>query len=362
MDPRAVAERALRLFFVARPPSPRGGAAEELARLLRDASARALRVVERFSRDRRAHDRLGLPFADLRVEDLDGLAAEPAPMGLLAMATMARSGYVRQAAIQRLDEHVEPLTFGLLLSRLNDPVRFVAAAADAALRRHLVHLQPVGLVRYLPLLDALDSWKRSRDHAIVPLVEARLESLAGAAALREATTDRDVDLRLAALRRQARQTEGHVLEAVLRDALGARDPRVRLWAAQAASDAADEVRDALLPVMADNRTPAIRLTALRAMRRSATHEHRLVRACFDPNANVRLYARLAVRDRRLDHAARARSILRDADAPKGDLVGALAVLSDLGTREDLALVRPFADDGRASVAAEAERTVALLTA
>lgn len=77
---------------------------------------------------------------------------------------------------------------------------------------------------------------------------------------------------------------------------------------------------------------------------------------------MRFYARKYLRSlgARLDQRAIALEILDRPGASRAELVGALATLSELGRAEDAAAVERFLDAGRATVAREARRTMAML--
>ncbi|WP_437939417.1 hypothetical protein [Sorangium sp. So ce341] len=139
-------------------------------------------------------------------------------------------------------------------------------------------------------------------------------------------------------------------------------PPVRRWAGRTALAVVPQHElEPLLRLLADNRSPSLRLLALREYRRRADAD-RIEAACLDGNANVRFYARRYLRKlhRRVDQRDHALAILASSAGQTAQLVGALAVLSEFGREQDRPLLETFVRDKRARVAAEAARTLRLL--
>lgn len=122
-----------------------------------------------------------------------------------------------------------------------------------------------------------------------------------------------------------------------------------------------EVWGALAPVLEESRLVMARVTALRFYAELCAADACFERALLDHNATVRLEARTRLRQRHPDApVGRAHELARAALAHESDparLIGALGVLSDMGTAEDVALVRAFCTHARARVRHEAARTL-----
>lgn len=116
--------------------------------------------------------------------------------------------------------------------------------------------------------------------------------------------------------------------------------------------------------MWEDDSPRIREIALRYLRRREDGARHVETAVFDPNAGVRHHARrYATRAAlHIPYRARALAVLADDSAGRRAIVGALALLSDHGTREDGARVRRFLDYSHRDVRREARRTLSLLEA
>lgn len=82
--------------------------------------------------------------------------------------------------------------------------------------------------------------------------------------------------------------------------------------------------------------------------------------CLDGNAVVRFEARCQLRERGDGVDFRALALQRLEEGERDELVGALAVLSDIGRREDIERVRGFLEHPVRRVAAEARRTLGIL--
>ena len=330
--------------------------------IVREAPTRSLWAVDRELRGSSSALLHGVP-----PRQVAALAAGSGGLGALALLSMQRNGYTRQAAVSWLGPIVDPLVLRLLLLRLNDVVSNVTDAAMDAVRGWLDVRKASALVAALPLLDTMTNTVRAARSGIAERARQVLAlSNPGAArallaAAREAS-DEDVR-RLAILRLVDGSTE-QAIEAV-RLGLADRSPRVRLatgrWLGGARRPIA--VRAAVVPLMEANPSPTLRLLALRLRRGDASEAaHQAVLArCLDGNAVVRFEARCQMRERGDGVDFRALALERLAEGSERDeLVGALAVLSDIGRREDIETVRRFLEHPVRRVAAEAERTLGIL--
>jgi hypothetical protein len=344
-------------------------AGERIESLLAASPVGIVASLDRAFRDRRLHRELGARFLEVNLDDLQSIAS--ADRTALWVASLLRNGYIRQFAVGRLASHLDSLSSAFIIHRLSDPVPEVSSAASEILEQRLQPERAESLVCCLPLVDRLQSWERGSDPRLHEL-EALLQSEEPRcrAALRRAARATDSELRRAACRRLVRVHAGTpAIREALEAALDDRHPRTRRWAASVLFNrklTPVAVATALLPRLAGDRAPEVRLVALRLRARSTDATRaaaQLAGAAFDANAAVRFFARrfLARRDQRLDLRGRALQIL-SSETSRVELVGALAALSDLGRVEDIAAVEHFLRDPRPSVAREARRTLGLLRA
>lgn len=344
-------------------------AAVTLAEVVRLSPALLVPALDRAFRDEALHRRLGLRFLDLEppaLARLDRLGPERS--AALGVASLVRSGYTREAAVQRLSALVDATSTAFLINRLNDYVAAIPRLAWDALQRRLVARNAALFVRCLPLIDRMSEWVRAgaqqRDHLrgllLAPHPEVRAALWDGARG-RDPAVSRSACALLATIHRGCPE-----MQAILELALAARDPQTRRWAAAVATapdTTPTEVLHAVLPRLERDRSPAIRRTALFARARQGDRDG-MVRAAFDTSADVRHHARvlLAGSFGAVDYRGLALASLSRSAPARTEALAALATLSDFGRAEDIARVEPFADDPRPSVAAEARRTLALLRA
>lgn len=341
-------------------------AGEAAEAVVRGAPSRSLWAVDRELRGTGAWSSAGVP-----PERVDALASGGGGLGALALLSMQRNGYTREIGVCRLAAIEDPLVLRLLLLRLNDVVRNVAEAAMDAVRGWLDVRRVDAIVAALPLLETMAHTVRAARSGIAERAE-RVLGAAGPAVRRAlwaaARGARDEDVRRLAILRLAAGSDEDAIEAV-RLGLADRSPRVRLVTARwlAAARRSGAVQEAVLPMLEENPSPMIRLLAVRLRRGDASDEaHRAVlRRCLDGNAVVRFEARCELRRRGdgVDFRALALERLRAREresSGRDELVGALAVLSDIGRREDMELVRAFLGHPVRRVAAEARRTLGVL--
>lgn len=360
-SPARVAARLLPLLDQDDPAVARA-AGEAAEVVVRHAPSRSLWAVDRELRGTGLSTFHGVP-----PRRVDALTSGPGGLGVLALLSMQRNGYTREAAVCRLMHVEDPLVLRLLLLRLNDVVRNVTDAAMEAVRGWLDLRRVDAIVAALPLLETMASTVRAARSGIAERAE-RVLGAAGAGVRRAlwaaASESKDEDVRRLVILRLVEGSDEDASEAV-RLGLADRSPRVRLatsrWLASARRPAA--VYAAVLPLLDDNPSPTIRRLAVRLRRGDPSEEaHRAVLArCLDGNAVVRFEARCQLRQRGDGVDFRALALQRLGEARERDeLVGALAVLSDIGRREDIERVRTFQDHPVRRVAAEARRTLGIL--
>jgi hypothetical protein len=285
--------------------------------------------------------------------------AELADLGVggLGLLSMQRNGYVRQDAMEALARRNGPLVLRLLLIRCNDVVPTIAEAARRAVQPRLHMLDD--LVEALPLLHAMRSMVRAATTGFPDEAESIL--LADRRQTKEAlrggldSTDPQVRrLAIGLLLRMASEAPD-----AMRRGLADRDPVVRLDTARRVSgkhvDTA--LQRSALAHLADNASPSVRLLGLQVARRHGVPEPVLA-AVFDNVAAVRHRARRYLAKMGLKVDVRGRALARLSDG--ATCLSALATLSDVGRREDRALIEPFTRHPRRRIAQEAGRTLRLL--
>jgi hypothetical protein len=137
-------------------------AAAAIDECLRAAPLGLSSALDRAFRDRNLHRSLGLNFITLhpaQVARLDALG--PLRPTALAIASMVRSGHVREAAVRGLCEHDDPVVLAFLLNRLNDYVGGIARIAWAGLEQRMRPSHAALFVRCLPLLGRMNLWVRA---------------------------------------------------------------------------------------------------------------------------------------------------------------------------------------------------------
>ncbi len=284
-----------------------------------------------------------------RSVEFDGFGA--GPLGLLSMQ---RDGYVRQAATEALRDLDGPLVLRLLLLRCNDVVEPVAEVARDAVESRLHGLDDI--VAALPLLHAMRSMVRAANTGFPDRVESELLSghAKARSALQRSLDAPDPDLRRHGLRLLLRipAEAPDAMRAGLADA----DPVVRLetarWVSGKHADA--ELQSAALPFLIENASPTVRMLGLQVARRLEATEP-IREAVFDATAPVRHRARRYASKLGLSLDVRAEALARLSTA--ATCLGALATLSDVGRSEDHAVIEPFAEHPRRSIAREARRTL-----
>ncbi len=339
-------------------------AAAAIDERLRAAPVGLSSALDRGFRDRNLHRRLGLNFITLVPAQLARLdALGPLRPTALAIASLVRSGHVREAAVRGLCEQDDPVVLAFLLNRLNDYVGGIARVAWAGLEMRMRPSHAALFVRCLPLLGRMNLWVRADAARRERLHEFLLQPHASCRrALWDGLRDRDSEVcrQSAALLLRVHRGRPEMQE-VLAAALAARDPRTRRWAAKVAIDERCTPRAVLLvltPRLELDRAPAIRSVALEAYALQRDREG-IARATFDTHASVRYRARTVLADRfePLDYRGIALATLTSTEPARQALISALATLSDFGRAEDIPAVAAYGEDPRPTVAREARRTL-----
>jgi hypothetical protein len=247
------------------------------------------------------------------------------------MLSFHRSGYEREAAVQRLAQCTTGAELPYLLLRLKD---WVPQVRDAAERAVAERIRP----EYLPHF--------ARNFILVrePLLH-RLRTLLDDPILPQLLPTAPRSLIRFLLEHSAN------VAPVVRSALTHADDLVRTWAVRHVSRVLPpEEALATLARLASDRAPAVRREAL--SRLPADARPFFERALFDCSAAVRQVARSALHD--VDVAARYRDALTTAHPV------ALTALSEVGSAADAALIVPFLSHERAAVRRAAVRSASRL--
>ena len=283
--------------------------------------------------------------------DLRHLKQGPANWASLAVLSMHGSGYVREAALQRLAELRGGTELPYLFIRLNDWVAEIREFAESAVSERLTLKDAAGLVHLLPLVGRISHWSRaarnleSRIRAVLSSADSRLALLAGARAKDLAVRRQAVSLLI--------EAGGESMAAVLQTALHDKDVVVRTRAAAAAREALDgEQLRAALEQMGRNRAARVRQEALIGWVRRFPEESqdRLIDALLDRLAAARGLAQYELRTRGFDVVEFYRRRISEASSPEPE---AIAGLGEVGTAEESRLVIPYLSsvDGRTRGAA-----------
>lgn len=361
-----VAVALTRVVFGASDWNRARAAERHVRRLLLTARARSIRALEREYRSRRFFTAFGADATVSRASFAVWRGLGDSALGALAIGSVQRTGWVREQAVAELGVSRAAPACGLLLVRLNDPVRAIIRRARQALESWLSFDHLDTLARYLPLVDGMTTWIRTaRAKDDIPQRIYRLLA-AHPRVLITHTSDDDPDVRHSCYQLIFRTRRGQPdIARFLRAALGDRAPGIRHLAAERILDPSwtpTSIRPALLADMGADRSPRIRARALRWLAKQPDAEAHVRRAVFDRNANVRFLARRYARRLELgiQYRARAMDALTDETSDRDALVAALATLSDHGRQADCGAVIPFLTHPLIRVRKEAQRTARIL--
>ncbi|HSM91279.1 MAG TPA: hypothetical protein VLT47_00240 [Anaeromyxobacteraceae bacterium] len=274
----------------------------------------------------------------------------PKPASAAGLASLHPSGFVREAAVERLAASDDPLALPFLLIRANDWVAPVQSAAVAGIEAMLSRRGAGPFVPWLTLVDRLTGVGRN---SLRPLAERILGALAapGAAdALREGcrSSSRGVRRRCVGIALAAKTFD---LSPVVRAGLDDPDPVVRTLVAKGAAKALrwTDLEPLVEPMLAST-TPAARYAALDILwtHRRAEAREVLERFLADPHSHVRGTARWLLKSQPgFDAAAAQRAAL--SRASNADLPGALEGLGEVGEAGDAGRALPYLAHPRARV-------------
>lgn len=285
------------------------------------------------------------------------------PTRIWAFFTMHRSGFIREAAIQRIaSDRNDALVLSFLLLRLSDWVEQVRAAATFAVQDRL---NEANANEWTPVLGLIhDLRARSRfDHQWIDDSVARL-FLAPESRdlLRQIVSSDDRRASRWALAQVARLPDSEQTE-FIRLGLASRDPLTRRGAARRAIQWIEcPDRLALLESLRRDSTMDIRRDVLYADLKGPREAlaRRLTAALLDQHSSMRSAARFYLRDAGIPTDARAIYLEALASTAKSPLSAAIAGLGESGSSADIAALLPYLNDRRASIAAAAVRAIATI--
>jgi HEAT repeat protein len=286
-----------------------------------------------------------------------------AEVSVVGVASFHRSGYVRAAAVARLDTLAGGRELPFLLIRRNDWVDSVADRARAAVERRLGPQYAPALVDALPILLRLAVSTRREHGDLLDRVYALLRAPEQREALARGLEAPDRATRRASFR-LAQESAGEELAAVLQRALRDPDPTIRL---RGVADARRRLNEAELvalvaAALADPFPPVRREGLVAAAERlPGSVDGWLRTGLLDRSRVVREAARFYLR--RLGSLTNFVDFYRERlqrGAPARELPIVVAGLGETGTRGDAELLVPYLTHDRAAARRDAVRALAAL--
>jgi HEAT repeat protein len=286
---------------------------------------------------------------------------------VIGMASFHSSGWVREAAVTRLDAIATGAELPFLLLRLNDWVEPVAQCAEQAVRRRLTVQFADAFVHCLPLLRRLEINHRRDHRAMLRSVVGLLKEPACRLVVKRGLKSTDV-LGRRLLFEVARERQDVDKAALLRRALRDSDTVIRLAAARdACATMSPGALEDVLPRIIGDPYPRIRREGVGAAAGLAgEHGQRVLRAALlDRNQVVREIARFCLLRRRelRDFARFYRERIENGmgtDVSAAGLAIAIAGLGETGVEEDAARLVPFLDHAQPAVRRASIRAIASL--
>ena len=355
-------------FAFGRSAAVRQAAAKVLDRVLETSTPAELIELDKVCRQRTG------PYTARAMNDWDALTPRrlsllhklgrltPSSLGL---ASFHGNGYLREAAISRLDASSGGNELPFLLVRLNDWVPSVAQRARVAVERRIVPSYAAAWLAWAPLLlrlgpstrrPAADLSERVLD--LLLAVEQRPVLLASLSSGNRLT--RRFALRLLHRVQSSPQDRAGIVMTAARN----RDTVLRLQAVAYAQEhlSTEELAHAIPPMLADRYSP-VRRAAVDAAAERLGHlaSGWLVNALGDRASTVREVARyhLERRGELTDFASHYRHELGAASTAPA-LSVAVAGVGETGTRADAVLLVPFLDHKSAGVRRSVARALAML--
>lgn len=284
-----------------------------------------------------------------------------ASVSLLGMASFHQNGYVREAAIKRLDLITSGAELPFLILRLNDWVSNVRDAAYEAIRTRLKPEYCRSFIANLALVSRLEEAGRNDHKSLIQAINELLQSAECRNALLESMKSEDRFIRRASFRLALNSTKSALPE-IVRQALNDQDTVIRLWAAQTVSSAFEGATlDHFLELMKRDRLMPVRREALRinVKRGSPGLLTELRSALLDPHASMREEARYHLRKiDSMDVAAFYRQHVLGGEGLT--LYAAISGLGETGASADDHLIVPYTSHPASRIRRAAIRTLAKL--
>jgi HEAT repeat protein len=262
---------------------------------------------------------------------------------VLGMASFHESGYIREAALKRLDRTSGGKELPYLLLRLNDWVPNVRRAAQQAIDTRLHARYARSFMAYLPLLARLKQTERTDHRQLVNTIEKLLKSVESRNALLEGLNWPDC-LSRRLIFSLAFDAIGLEQSSVMERALADQDTVIRLWAARKiALEFEDAQLDKFLALMKDDRFMPVRREALRAFVNRVPEQAReeLRRALLDSHVSMREEARYRLQKiEGMDLASFYRQALVNPE-DEGLLYSAISGMGETGLASDDILLLPY---------------------
>jgi HEAT repeat protein len=262
-----------------------------------------------------------------------------ASVSLFGMASFHQSGYVREAAIKRLDTITSGSELPFLILRLNDWVSNLRDAAYGAIGSRIRPEYAHHFIANLILVSRLEEAGRADYKALIQAINELLQGDESRGALLESLTSDDRFIRRASFRLALSSAKSDLPE-ILRQALNDPDTVIRLWAAQTVSSTFEGVTlDHFLELMKRDRYLPVRREALRidVKRSSPGLLSELRSALLDSHASMREEARYHLRKiDSMDVAAFYRQSLTNAEGHT--LYSVISGLGETGLETDDQLV------------------------
>ena len=284
-----------------------------------------------------------------------------ASISVLGLASFHQSGYVREAAIERLSLITTGAEVPFLILRLNDWVSNVRDASYNAVRSRLKPEYCRSFIANFALLSRLEYAGRADHKQIIQEINGLLRSHECRAVLLESLKSEDRFVRRASFRLALESTDSD-LQQIVRLALSDPDTVVRTWAARRVSTAFEgRTLHQFLELMKRDRFMPVRREALRiAVKLTSPQLHDELRtALLDAHVSMREESRYHSRLILLmDFAAFYRQHLTAAE-PR-TLYSAISGLGETGKAEDDRLIVPYTSHALSKIRRAAVRALANL--
>lgn len=286
---------------------------------------------------------------------------EDASVSLLAIASFHQSGYVREAAVNRLALITSGAELPFLILRVNDWVANVRDAAFAATRSRLKADYARSFIENLPLVSRLEQAGRSDHKPLVQTIYRLLQSGECRTALLESLKSEDRFVKRASFKLALNSNEPDLPE-VVRMALDQKDTIIRLWAAQRVGSAFTGARlDHFLNRMKHDKFMPVRREALRILvqRNSPGLLAELQTALLDTHASMREEARYHLR--KLDSTDVTAFYRHHLSAGQGlTLYSVISGLGETGATAHDQLILPYTSHHASKIRGAAIRALAKL--